>query len=53
MDGRVHLGKLSIKLMALFLIVVFPLTVFSAFISISNYHSIRSTILKSINQNKK
>lgn len=51
MDGRVHLGKLSIKLMALFLIVVFPLTVFSAFISISNYHSIRSTILKSINQN--
>lgn len=53
MNGRAHLGKLTIKLMALFLTVVFPLSVFTVFLSTSNYHSIKNKTLESIRQNSK
>lgn len=53
MSNHNHLGKLTIKLMVLFLTVVFPLTTFSTFISINNYRSIQNKTIESIRQNNK
>lgn len=51
MRKKRRVSKLAIKLTALFLIVVFPLTIFSAFTYYRNYASLKQKTYDSIHQN--